>query len=174
MVVGLLREKRLYKDFDQPDSFDRNLIVIGAGSAGLVASYIAAAVKARVTLIEKDKMGGDPFQKLEGLKIVCYDPSEEKGIKVFEKGEVKKTIAVVDARHCCNGDFKASLKAAEIKVDDVVLVLPATTSKPEFATNIESDRRILKSADELDAVRERPRSAVLSCLWWYILQRRFD
>ncbi len=39
--------------------FDRNLIVIGAGSAGLVSSYIAAAVKAKVTLIEKHKMGGD-------------------------------------------------------------------------------------------------------------------
>ncbi|MDE2358136.1 MAG: FAD-dependent oxidoreductase, partial [Betaproteobacteria bacterium] len=39
--------------------FDRNLIVIGAGSAGLVAAYIAAAVKARVTLVEKHRMGGD-------------------------------------------------------------------------------------------------------------------
>lgn len=42
-----------------PARFDRNLIVIGAGSAGLVAAYIAAAVNARVTLIEKHKMGGD-------------------------------------------------------------------------------------------------------------------
>ena len=45
--------------YKKPGSFDRNLIVIGAGSAGLVSSYIAAAVKARVTLIEKHKMGGD-------------------------------------------------------------------------------------------------------------------
>jgi pyruvate/2-oxoglutarate dehydrogenase complex dihydrolipoamide dehydrogenase (E3) component len=36
-----------------------NLVVIGAGSAGLVSSYIAAAVKAKVALIERDKMGGD-------------------------------------------------------------------------------------------------------------------
>jgi pyruvate/2-oxoglutarate dehydrogenase complex dihydrolipoamide dehydrogenase (E3) component len=43
----------------KPRVFDRNLIVIGAGSAGLVSSYIAAAVNARVTLIEKHKMGGD-------------------------------------------------------------------------------------------------------------------
>jgi len=41
------------------NKFDRNLIVIGAGSAGLVTAYIAAAVKAKVTLIEKHKMGGD-------------------------------------------------------------------------------------------------------------------
>jgi pyruvate/2-oxoglutarate dehydrogenase complex dihydrolipoamide dehydrogenase (E3) component len=43
----------------RPDKFDRNLIVIGGGSAGLVTAYIAAAVKAKVTLIEKHKMGGD-------------------------------------------------------------------------------------------------------------------
>ncbi len=43
----------------EPEHFDRNLIVIGAGSAGLVSAYIAAAVNAKVTLIEKHKMGGD-------------------------------------------------------------------------------------------------------------------
>jgi len=43
----------------KPRSFDRNLIVIGGGSAGLVTAYIAAAVKAKVTLIEKHEMGGD-------------------------------------------------------------------------------------------------------------------
>ena len=42
-----------------PDSFDTNIIVIGAGSGGLIAALIAAAVKARVTLIEKHQMGGD-------------------------------------------------------------------------------------------------------------------
>ncbi len=43
----------------RPRTFDRNLIVIGAGAGGLVSAYIAAAVKARVTLIEAHKMGGD-------------------------------------------------------------------------------------------------------------------
>ncbi len=42
-----------------PRHFDRNLVVIGGGSAGLVAAYIAAAAKARVTLIERARMGGD-------------------------------------------------------------------------------------------------------------------
>ena len=36
-----------------------NIVVIGAGSAGLVSAYIAAAVKAKVALVEKHKMGGD-------------------------------------------------------------------------------------------------------------------
>jgi pyruvate/2-oxoglutarate dehydrogenase complex dihydrolipoamide dehydrogenase (E3) component/uncharacterized membrane protein YdjX (TVP38/TMEM64 family) len=43
----------------KPRRFDRNLVVIGAGASGLVASYIAAAVKAQVTLVEAHKMGGD-------------------------------------------------------------------------------------------------------------------
>jgi pyruvate/2-oxoglutarate dehydrogenase complex dihydrolipoamide dehydrogenase (E3) component len=47
------------QDAPRPEAFDRNLIVIGAGSAGLVTAYIAAAVKAKVTLIEKAEMGGD-------------------------------------------------------------------------------------------------------------------
>ncbi len=55
---GLAGRKAL-RGWTKPRSFDRNLVVIGAGSAGLVTAYIAAAVKARVTLIEKGEMGGD-------------------------------------------------------------------------------------------------------------------
>ena len=50
---------RLYRPWRRPRRFDRNLIVIGAGAAGLVTSYIAATVKARVTLVERAEMGGD-------------------------------------------------------------------------------------------------------------------
>lgn len=58
-VVGLVRRRRVYRGFSKPRRFDRNLVVIGAGSAGLVAAYIAATVRARVTLVEGDRMGGD-------------------------------------------------------------------------------------------------------------------
>lgn len=47
------------KAFKKPHRFDYNIAVIGGGSAGLVSAYIAAAVKAKVVLIEKHKMGGD-------------------------------------------------------------------------------------------------------------------
>ena len=47
------------KRVKRPEKFDNNLIVLGAGSAGLVTAYIAAAVKAKVVLVEKNKMGGD-------------------------------------------------------------------------------------------------------------------
>ena len=51
--------RRVYRGHRKPDKFDYNLIAIGAGSGGLVTAYIGAAVKARVALIEKHKMGGD-------------------------------------------------------------------------------------------------------------------
>jgi pyruvate/2-oxoglutarate dehydrogenase complex dihydrolipoamide dehydrogenase (E3) component/uncharacterized membrane protein YdjX (TVP38/TMEM64 family) len=60
-ILDVLKGRKVYARFAsvKPKSFDRNVVVIGAGSAGLVTSYIAAAVKAKVTLIEKHKMGGD-------------------------------------------------------------------------------------------------------------------
>jgi hypothetical protein len=54
-----LQARKVYAGWQKPARFDRNLVVIGAGSAGLVTAYIAAAVKAKVTLVEKHKMGGD-------------------------------------------------------------------------------------------------------------------
>ncbi|MZR63474.1 FAD-dependent oxidoreductase [Alcanivorax sp. DP30] len=58
-IMARLQARKVYQGWNKPKSFDRNLIVIGAGSAGLVSAYIAAMVKAKVTLIEKHKMGGD-------------------------------------------------------------------------------------------------------------------
>ena len=58
-LLNGLKRYRLYRHWPKPKKFDNNLVVIGAGSGGLVTAYIAAAVKARVTLVEKHKMGGD-------------------------------------------------------------------------------------------------------------------
>ena len=58
-IVESVRARRVYARWPKPARFDRNMVVIGAGSAGLVTAYIAAAVKAKVTLIEKHRMGGD-------------------------------------------------------------------------------------------------------------------
>jgi pyruvate/2-oxoglutarate dehydrogenase complex dihydrolipoamide dehydrogenase (E3) component len=58
-ALDFVKARRIYGRWTRPARFDRNLVVIGAGSAGLVSAYIAAAVKAKVTLIEKHRMGGD-------------------------------------------------------------------------------------------------------------------
>jgi pyruvate/2-oxoglutarate dehydrogenase complex dihydrolipoamide dehydrogenase (E3) component len=60
-IVDLIKGRKVYAKWaaHKPKTFDRNLVVIGAGAAGLVTSYIAAAVKAKVTLVESHKMGGD-------------------------------------------------------------------------------------------------------------------
>lgn len=60
-IVEAVQKRKVYAKWAsvRPSSFDRNLIVIGAGAGGLVSAYIAAAVKAKVTLIEAHKMGGD-------------------------------------------------------------------------------------------------------------------
>ena len=58
-IVDGVKARQVYARWTRPARFERNLIVIGGGSAGLVTAYIAAAVKAKVTLIEKHKLGGD-------------------------------------------------------------------------------------------------------------------
>ncbi|MEP7346950.1 MAG: FAD-dependent oxidoreductase, partial [Gemmatimonadaceae bacterium] len=57
--LDMVRARRVYARWQRPQRFDRNLVVIGGGSAGLVSAYIAAALRAKVTLIEKHRMGGD-------------------------------------------------------------------------------------------------------------------
>ncbi len=60
-IVGIVKSRKIYAKFSgkKPRKFQYNMIVIGAGSAGLVSAYIAAAVKAKVLLVERHKMGGD-------------------------------------------------------------------------------------------------------------------
>ena len=58
-LAGLIRRRRLYARWPRPRRFDRNLVVIGGGAAGLVSAYIAATARASVTLVEAGKMGGD-------------------------------------------------------------------------------------------------------------------
>lgn len=59
VVIAILKNRRIYQNYPRPKAFDYNLIVLGAGAAGLISAYIAAAVKAKVALIERAAMGGD-------------------------------------------------------------------------------------------------------------------
>jgi len=58
-LVRALQKRRVYARWQRPSGFDRNLVVIGAGAAGLISAYIAATVRAKVTLVEAHRMGGD-------------------------------------------------------------------------------------------------------------------
>lgn len=58
-IIGIIKRRKVYAGFTRPAKFDRNLVVIGAGSAGLVSALIGATVRARVTLVEAHEMGGD-------------------------------------------------------------------------------------------------------------------
>ena len=58
-IIGMIKRSKVYAGFTRPLKFDRNMVVIGAGAAGLVSSLIAATVKAKVTLVEAHDMGGD-------------------------------------------------------------------------------------------------------------------
>lgn len=60
-ILDAVQRRKVYARWKsvRPARFDRNLVVIGAGAGGLVTAYIAAAVKAKVTLVESQQMGGD-------------------------------------------------------------------------------------------------------------------
>ncbi|MEW6687886.1 MAG: FAD-dependent oxidoreductase [Pseudomonadota bacterium] len=106
-AVDAVKARRVYARWAgaKPAKFDRNLVVIGAGSAGLVSALIGAAVKARVTLVEKHRMGGDCLNTgcvpskalLRSAKIVSQIRNSEKyGLKKmrpdFDFAEVMERV----------------------------------------------------------------------------------
>lgn len=96
-LVSLYKVRRVIKRFKKPKSFDYNMVVIGAGSAGLVTSYIGAATKGKVALIEKHKMGGDC------LNTGC----------VPSKALIRSAKFMSDARKC----QKLGFKSAQVEFD---------------------------------------------------------
>jgi pyruvate/2-oxoglutarate dehydrogenase complex dihydrolipoamide dehydrogenase (E3) component/uncharacterized membrane protein YdjX (TVP38/TMEM64 family) len=98
-IIDALQRRKVYARWAgrRPKRFDRNMVVIGAGAAGLVTSYIAAAVKAKVTLVESHKMGGDC------LNYGC----------VPSKALIKTATLVRQMRH--GADY--GIAAAEYKLD---------------------------------------------------------
>ena len=103
-ILAIFQARKIFAGHQKPQKFDYNLVVLGAGSGGLVSSYIAAAVKAKVALIEKHKMGGDCLNTgcvpskalLRSAKMLSYAKrAQEFG---FEKAEIDFDFAKVMER----------------------------------------------------------------------------
>jgi len=104
-ILDYIKARKIMRNYKKPKHFDTNLVVIGAGSGGLVSAYIAAAVKAKVTLIEKHKMGGDCLNTgcvpskalLRSAKMLSYNKrAQEYGFKSasvdFDFAEVMERV----------------------------------------------------------------------------------
>jgi pyruvate/2-oxoglutarate dehydrogenase complex dihydrolipoamide dehydrogenase (E3) component/uncharacterized membrane protein YdjX (TVP38/TMEM64 family) len=96
-ILDLIKANKVYQGWKKPAKFDTNMVVIGGGSAGLITALIAAAVKAKVTLVEKNKMGGDC------LNTGC----------VPSKALIKTARIVSQAKHA----ERYGLEAIDVKMD---------------------------------------------------------
>jgi pyruvate/2-oxoglutarate dehydrogenase complex dihydrolipoamide dehydrogenase (E3) component/uncharacterized membrane protein YdjX (TVP38/TMEM64 family) len=122
-VLDLLKKRKVYARWNsvKPKTFDRNLIVIGAGAGGLVTALIGAAVKAKVTLVEAHKMGGDC------LNFGC----------VPSKAIIKSAKLAHQMRHAENYGLNAatptfSFKAVMQRIHDIIAAIAPHDSVERF------------------------------------------
>ncbi|WP_339694071.1 FAD-dependent oxidoreductase [uncultured Parasphingorhabdus sp.] len=108
-IVSRIKRRKVYADYSKPKKYDRNLVVIGAGAAGLVSSYIAATVKAKVTLVEAGEMGGDC------LNYGCV-PSKA----LIKSAKVAQQMRHADAYGLQKTDPQYSFKAVMQRIHKVI------------------------------------------------------
>ncbi|WP_254912852.1 FAD-dependent oxidoreductase [Novosphingobium sp. B 225] len=111
-IMALIKRRRVYARWSRPKRFDRNLVVIGAGAAGLVSSLIGATVKAKVTLVEASKMGGDC------LNYGCV-PSKA----LIKSARIAEAIRRADRYGLRAGDPRFSFKAVMQRVHDIIAAI---------------------------------------------------
>ena len=171
-IISKFKQKKLYSKFNKPKQFEYNLVVIGAGAGGLVTSYIAATVKAKVAIIEKHKMGGDclnygcvPSKTLisTAKKIHLQKDFKNYGIKSvkidFDFKEIMKRINTVIKKiepndsidrytklgvDCYTGEAKI-LSPYEIQINDKILTTKSivlATGAGPFVPNIDGISKI--------------------------------
>ncbi|TAJ79684.1 MAG: pyridine nucleotide-disulfide oxidoreductase [Sphingobium sp.] len=122
-IMSLIRRRRVYARWRKPKRFDCNLVVIGAGAAGLVSSFIAATVRAKVTLVEASKMGGDC------LNTGCV-PSKAliKSAKVAEQMRHAETYGLT------SNEPRFSFRAVMQRVHDIIAAIEPHDSVERYTT----------------------------------------
>ncbi|MEM8918271.1 MAG: FAD-dependent oxidoreductase [Pseudomonadota bacterium] len=120
-IIGLFKRRRIYKGWKKPGSFDRNVIVIGAGSAGLVSAVIATTINAKVTLIETGKMGGDC------LNYGCV-PSKA----LIKSAKVADQIRHADKYGLSSTEPAFSFPAVIKRVEDIIAAIEPHDSVERF------------------------------------------
>lgn len=122
-LINMLRRRRAFARYKRPAQFDTNMVVIGAGSGGLVASIIAAGAKARVTLIEKHKMGGDC------LNTGCV-PSKT----LIASAKVADTVRNAEKFGLKNARAEVDFKAVMARVQQVIKTIEPHDSVERFTS----------------------------------------
>ncbi|WP_404366527.1 FAD-dependent oxidoreductase [Marinobacter sp.] len=154
VIVGILRRARLYGKFEKPKHFDYNLLVIGGGSAGLVSAYIAAAVKAKVALIERDRMGGDC------LNTGCV-PSKA----IIQSAKVAETMRHADRYGLETVEVKGSFRTIMDRVKRIIAEIEPHDSPERYrklGVDCISGEASFASPWELDVVHSDGRRERLS------------
>src|SRR3546814_7165910 len=123
-AVGWWKRRRVYRRWKRPRRFDRNLIVIGAGAGGLVTAYIAATVRAKVTLIEANKMGGDC------LNTGCV-PSKA----LIRTARLANEISTADWYGLDPSEPAFDLKALMKRIQTIITVIEPADSRSETHTS---------------------------------------
>lgn len=108
-IMAATKRRRVYARWRRPRRFDRNLVVIGAGAAGLVSSLIGATVRAKVTLVEASKMGGDC------LNYGCV-PSKA----LIKSARIAEAMRHADRYGLEGTDPRFSFKAVMGRVHDII------------------------------------------------------
>jgi pyruvate/2-oxoglutarate dehydrogenase complex dihydrolipoamide dehydrogenase (E3) component/uncharacterized membrane protein YdjX (TVP38/TMEM64 family) len=179
-VVDAVAARRVYRGWSRPSRFDRNLIVVGAGSGGLVSAYIAAAVKARVTLVERHRMGGDCLNTgcvpskalLRSAKLIAQARrAPHFGIRRmsvdFDFGEVMERVQRVVAEIAPHDSVERYTGlGVEVLQGEATLVSPweVVVRSPDGATRRLSARSIVIAAGARPTVPPLPGLDVVGCL----------
>ena len=120
-IIDVVKARKVYADYEKPERFDRDIVVLGAGSAGLVTSYIGAAVKAEVSLIEKHQMGGDC------LNTGCV-PSKA----LIKSAKLKHSIDHANKYGVVNATADVDFKAAMQRVHGVIKAIEPHDSPERY------------------------------------------